>query len=177
MDKVIEKLADKMMLALENFIDFMWDGQVSQSSQEKMKALEVTREEFIGNPLKVANVVAGAAWTAHLVGRHNRAKKEKLASAINNVAHQVENYARFLTTHDILRASDVETVRTKPGWLEYGGREEGEAKRATTCRSCAKGIAKGEKVFKFYWDFAGSGSWTAVTCMIHHAPCATVNES
>lgn len=40
-----------------------------------------------------------------------------------------------------------------------------------TCRCCGEKIKKGEPAIKFYYDFAGCGSWTAVEVQIHVKDC------
>lgn len=64
-------------------------------------------------------------------------------------------------------------IRTKDTHLvQYGAIERGlKATGRARCRCCGERIAKGADEVRFYWDFTGSGSWTAVECHIHAAPC------
>jgi hypothetical protein len=59
---------------------------------------------------------------------------------------------------EILRPYECEKIRN--GKVEYGDVERIVAKRKVFCRCCGTDIAKGENALRFYWDFAGSGSWT-----------------
>ena len=40
-----------------------------------------------------------------------------------------------------------------------------------TCRFCGKKIAKGARALKFFHDFNGCGSWTAVEIQVHLDGC------
>jgi len=40
-------------------------------------------------------------------------------------------------------------------------------KKRSTCRACGEIISKGTQVIRVAYDFRGSGSWTAVQCVMH----------
>lgn len=66
-------------------------------------------------------------------------------------------------------------ARKEPGngnMIQYGELEPNlTATGRAKCCCCGQKIVKGEKEHRFYWDFSGCGSWTAVECHIHAAPC------
>lgn len=55
--------------------------------------------------------------------------------------------------------------------VEYGDIERVIATGRARCRSCGNKIIKGSPEIRFYWDFRGCGSWTAVECHIHQEDC------
>lgn len=55
--------------------------------------------------------------------------------------------------------------------IEYGELEQATATGRARCRSCGQKIAKGAPELRFFWDFTGSGSWTAVEVHIHRENC------
>lgn len=62
------------------------------------------------------------------------------------------------------------------GPVQYGSIEHGlKATGRARCRCCGDKIAKGTDEIRFYWDFNGCGSWTAVECHIHASPCESGN--
>lgn len=71
------------------------------------------------------------------------------------------------TNFPLLKDYEVSLVRTNPNRIAYGTVEHTVAKRRCRCRACGAFIQKGEKRITFFWDFSGSGSWTAVECHMH----------
>jgi hypothetical protein len=59
-------------------------------------------------------------------------------------------------------------------YIEYGCLELVTATGRATCKECGQKIAKGMMSLRFYWDFKGSGSWTAQASQIHFLDCPAV---
>jgi len=58
------------------------------------------------------------------------------------------------------------------GYLtDMGTLEVVEATGRAVCRCCGEKIAKGELAIQYFYDFTGSGSWTAVKVQIHAGAC------
>ena len=75
----------------------------------------------------------------------------------------------------LIDAHYIEQIRRpQPGRrnpIEYGALERVTGTGRARCRCCGKKIAKGERELRFYWDFNGCGSWTAVECHVHEKDC------
>lgn len=64
--------------------------------------------------------------------------------------------------------------------VEYGGRPDPVVGTGrATCRCCGHRIKKGQPAWRFYWDFHGSGSWTATQAQIHRdeADCLAAKKT
>jgi len=178
----IEKLADETLSAIERFTEFIYDAPnavVRDTSNDALNALAdvvnlpESRMEFIAHPVETASEWVTLERAVHVRGRYSHDRLDKLRAALHNALGKADRYVRFGTIKNLLR--DFEVDRVRKGDVEYGKVEGVIAKRASTCRSCAEPIVKGEAALQFYWDFVGSGSWTAGSCMIHEAVCEVAN--
>jgi len=60
------------------------------------------------------------------------------------------------------------------GYLtDMGTLEVVEATGRAVCRCCGEKIAKGDLAIQYFYDFTGSGSWTAVKVQIHARACGS----
>lgn len=62
---------------------------------------------------------------------------------------------------------DWELKKVRAFNVPYGSVERTTAKKRCTCRACGNSIPKGAERLTFFWDYTGSGSWTAVESHIH----------
>lgn len=174
----IEKLAENLTVAIHNFAELAEQLNYRDPANLLYVADDLLPEHVVEKPTEAIHVSREMLKSVSFSGRYNREQRYRLDSAVRNAAAALERFLRYGVSEHLLSGHRVRYIRERPGAaIEYGSLERGVTGRSTVCRSCAQKMPKGTPVLKFYWDFQGSGSWTANAVAIHDFDCPNKMES